>query len=571
MKKSNIILFGLITFTLFSLTFVSAYDVVSGTYSKSFTVDATAYSFKSCNIQSNYESGRCQYLYACYVITPYPSTSFNQAVQKECIDITDTKKSTFQVTYTPFKGQGQLAVTTFVTVLDYTYNPTTFTWANVLTIPTDYRSAAQIVSLCGEGKMLKGNLCYNAKAYCANTQSTNLCTNPYPLYLLDFGTGFDASNTASYCADRQNRQICDDTVSVTCTDTCKKYNSIGACTIQGADGICDVDEQMLAGATCADTNHNYVCDDVETQGTFCRTNFEPVFCGTGTACVTYPNSCFASAAGCTTSTTGTCKAIYADYCAVDANCPSPCNGVSGQCLNKLNTGFTCYYSGTCNAQMIQCAKDADCPAPYCKGVAAVCSSNTCSYSGRCITQPAAPASFWDKLASAWNDFLTWLNNIFGGGTTLPPATILNSCYQETATTATTCGGLASGSYSCSGGFFPTTPCTNGYDGSWSTQLAGNLTSIAILYVNYTVPSDALSSSLWTVKSGQQASPYWQTVNYTIPSACWGSQLAFRVRSNNTQSPYGVDLSCYTNAHSWQIISYQPAQPPMWEEAMVWSK
>lgn len=559
-SKLFILITGILLLSLISTSM--AYTVVSTTYTKDFVVDATNYAYSSCNVQDNYESGRCQYIYACYIITPYPSTSLNQAVQKECVDITDTKKTTLHVSYTPYKGQGQLAVTTFLTVLDYTYDTSTTTWKSVLFIPSDYRSAAQIVSLCGEGEMLKENLCYEAKAYCANTQSTNLCTNPYPLYLLNFGTGFDPSNTASYCADRENDKICDEVESVTCADICRKYDSMGLCTESGANGICDVDEQMLAGTTCVDANNNYVCDDVETEGTFCRTNFEPVYCGTGADCVTYPNDCFAQAAGCNNFNQGTCQPIYADYCATDANCPSPCNGVVGQCLNKLNTGFTCYYSGECNAQMIQCAKDSDCPSPYCKGVASVCSSNKCSYSGKCITQPTAPASFWDRLAAIWNQFLAWLNNIFSGGSSNPPITTSSVCYQESANVATSCGGLSTGSYSSEGQFHSSYLAINGYDGNWDTYAIGGASEEGILYFNYAVPTNALKSSLFMAKFGRG-----DAANYTIPQECFGSQLKFKVVIHNNGPPYGTTGYCYDGS-LWKSL-YSSTDTEFGDEAMVW--
>ena len=394
MKKIILTLFSLV----FLISFVSA-TVVTGTYSESFFVDATSYPLKSCNIQSNYESGSCSYLYACYVVVPRGSTDLDQAVQKECVDITDTKKTTLQVSLVPPKGI-RWAVTTFVGVLDYEYNYDTFIWAKNLTIPLDYRSAEELISLCPENQMLKYNICYPAKSVCLDTFSTNLCDNPYDLFVLDMGYGFEYNNPSRYCADRDEDLICDEVTSVTCADT-------------NNNGICDFDDIAIQDSACIDANQNYVCDSVEAEGTFCRVNFDPVHCGEGINCITYPNDCFAQASGCTNSILGICESTYGDFCFVDADCPVMCEGVVSQCKNPDGFGRRCFYSGECNPQQIQCSVDEDCPKPYCVGVDRICTStNTCQYTGRCLTQPVAPQTFWDMLRNLWNKIVQWLNTVF---------------------------------------------------------------------------------------------------------------------------------------------------------------
>jgi hypothetical protein len=215
--------------------------------------------------------------------------------------------------------------------------------------------------------------------------------------------------------------------------------------------------------------------------------------------------------------------------------------------------------------MIQCSKDADCPAPYCKGVAAVCSSNSCSYSGRCITQPAAPASFWDKLAALWNQFLTWLNNIFSGGTTPPPATLINFCYQESANVATACGGLATGTYSCVGDFSTTHPCSMFSDGNWNTYMMPASSKLVEINIDYTVPVGASSASLWQIRNYPE-----EAKNVSIPASCWNSNvLKFRFQGDDLVSPYNGKWSCYTGT-AWVDVYSKQGNPIAYEEAMIWN-
>jgi hypothetical protein len=402
MKKSILFILFSVTMLLF-LTSVSATQVISGTFSTTKTVTATNYaSIKSCWDTANYESGSCSYLYACYVVIEKGVTDLNYALLKECRDITMNPSlgTVFNINFPVPKGK-IYALTTFITELKYVYSASTSSWATPTTIiPSDYRSAEQLISICNEGYLLRNNLCYKAQAVCLNTLATNLCDNPYDLYLLDYGNGFEMNIVSHYCADRNKDGVCDTTESFTCSDT-------------NLNGVCDSDDIKVQGVACVDANKNYVCDNVESQGVFCRTNYNPVYVGTGTACVTYPNACFAVGAGKTTYTNGTCSAIYTNLCSVNADCPSMCSGVTGICKN-VGQGNFCEYSGECNPRIIQCSTDASCPQPYCTGVAAQCNTatNTCTYAGRCITQPNAPSNIWARLATIWNTFMVWLSSIF---------------------------------------------------------------------------------------------------------------------------------------------------------------
>jgi len=150
--------------------------------------------------------------------------------------------------------------------------------------------------------------------------------------------------------------------------------------------------------SCVDENHNGVCDDVETEGCFCTTNYNPV-CANG---VTYPNECFAECAGKTSFSQGECQPIeIVRQCMVDSDCPSipGCLHITATCIN-----YQCSYVGECE----QCHEDSDCPAPPCVGVAAQCGENgMCQYSGSCMTTPHE-TGIWAKIAAMWTALWAWI-------------------------------------------------------------------------------------------------------------------------------------------------------------------
>jgi len=378
----------------------NAYTIANGTYTKTVSINAASYTYKSCNIQANYESGNCQYLYGAYVIIPKGSTDLSSAIQKTYTDITDTKSVTYNIVFIPPRGN-RWALVSFLAVQNNTYNFTTGVWTNTMTIPLDYRSAYEIISLCPTGQMLRNVYCYPSRSVCVNQYGTNMCNNPYQLYVLDIGYGYRYNDASSFCADRSDDGVCDLTTSITCPDT-------------NLNGVCDADDLYIFNATCIDANNNWVCDAVEGSGTFCRTNFNPVNCGSGASCITYPNSCFASASGCSTTTqqNGTCAPVYVSLCATNADCPPPCDGVSGQCKNPDGTGFRCMYAGECNPRLIQCSVDTDCPKSPCVGASFQCAANKCVIAGKCVTQPIQ-LTFWQQLAVIWNSFVAWVAGLFG--------------------------------------------------------------------------------------------------------------------------------------------------------------
>ena len=194
-----ILVMAIIALGAFAMPANALSTIVPDVYSKSFTVelpDASLY-LPSCNIIENYEAGKCSYVYGCYAILPKGSSDIDHAVQRSCVEMTDSPSYTYTVTMIPPKGK-IYAVTTFSTIVNYTYNYVTTSWDQSIDIPTSSISAEEIISLCPDGYMLKSNLCIPALKICIDKLGTNLCTNPYTLYALDYdGDGFvDTSGEA---------------------------------------------------------------------------------------------------------------------------------------------------------------------------------------------------------------------------------------------------------------------------------------------------------------------------------------------------------------------------------------
>jgi len=108
-----------------------------------------------------------------------------------------------------------------------------------------------------------------------------------------------------------------------------------------------------------------------------------------------------------------------------------------------------------------------------------------------------------------------------------------------------------------------------YDGDWDTY--GSTSSGDVyLYINYTKPSNALSSSLWQVKD-QDA-----TINLTIPNECWSqSPLQFRGWIDAFVGPSTrVYWHCYDGT-SWQELRVSGVEDGyyayLYEEAMLWAE
>ena len=130
------------------------------------------------------------------------------------------------------------------------------------------------------------------------------------------------------------------------------------------------------------------------------------------------------------------------------------------------------------------------------------------------------------------------------------------CYQEFANESTDCGGVGTGAYAYTGGW--TNPLLT-FDGNWSTD-AWSTGAGDYLYINYTKPLGALSTSIWIVEDTTAQR------NFTIPSSCWNydsDKLIFRAYST---AAVQHSWACYNG--SWNILQ-AGSTSGIHEEAMLW--
>ncbi len=140
------------------------------------------------------------------------------------------------------------------------------------------------------------------------------------------------------------------------------------------------------------------------------------------------------------------------------------------------------------------------------------------------------------------------------------------CYQESANESTSCGGLETGSYECSG-TWQDGQCSNVFDGDWSTSgISDGSGNEAVLYINYTKPFGATNNSNWTVKWAEGLGAR----NYSIPSSCWdfdSNKLSFKVVSKQT-GPISYSSQWFCLDGSWNLVE-QDTSHNVFEEAMWW--
>lgn len=142
------------------------------------------------------------------------------------------------------------------------------------------------------------------------------------------------------------------------------------------------------------------------------------------------------------------------------------------------------------------------------------------------------------------------------------------CYQDTANVSTECGGLDTGTYALVGTW---TNGANTYDEDWATYGAGtSFTTLSYLYINYTKPAGANSSSYWVVRDGATGDPWYNDL--TILSSCWNyneTKLILRVSSSTYKAPTGSNWTCYDGG--WQQLRASATYPAfnIMEEAMYW--
>ena len=140
----------------------------------------------------------------------------------------------------------------------------------------------------------------------------------------------------------------------------------------------------------------------------------------------------------------------------------------------------------------------------------------------------------------------------------------NSCYQETATQSTSCGGLSSGQYSTEGNW--TGDTTTLYDGNISTGcIKLNTTSQnATLYINYTLPPYTQGNTMWYIADNTT------TVNNIIPTNCMANPVRLRIIVENKITGEMEDyFYCYnTTSSSWSLINTLVSST-LNEEWLIW--
>ncbi len=165
-------------------------------------------------------------------------------------------------------------------------------------------------------------------------------------------------------------------------------------------------------------------------------------------------------------------------------------------------------------------------------------------------------SLWGNFSGTWEVNQTTYGNY-------------SFCYQETANVSTSCGGLSTGTYGFSAGstwFYPASNGTNCMDGNWSSYDMAANAQTSNMYINYTKPSRAVSSSFWQVKDGDG------TINLTIPSTCWSqSPLQFKIVSSAIGT-FHVEEYC-KNSTGWHLLQNATGvgSRAFYEEAMQWNR
>jgi len=149
------------------------------------------------------------------------------------------------------------------------------------------------------------------------------------------------------------------------------------------------------------------------------------------------------------------------------------------------------------------------------------------------------------------------------------------CYQESANVSNQtgidgdCGLNYSGSYE-SNGVYPGglnpgwVDEENIYDGNWGTWGRAGYRP-GELNITYSIPSNALNSSLWRVKGGSLDN------NLTIPNQCWGyGNNVIKLYLESDLVDDLVDFYCYNSSESLILINASTVfTGVIYEEAMWW--
>lgn len=142
------------------------------------------------------------------------------------------------------------------------------------------------------------------------------------------------------------------------------------------------------------------------------------------------------------------------------------------------------------------------------------------------------------------------------------STLSSTCYQETANTLTSCGGLDTGSYTPTDGEWDGVAPV--YDGDWGTKTHADGGYLASLLVNYTIPSDTTSVE-WLIKDDGG------TENLTILSSCLTTDvLQLKIESDLSFTPAHVRWSCFNGTWALLRMYNLTAGGFVYEEAIFWS-
>ena len=156
------------------------------------------------------------------------------------------------------------------------------------------------------------------------------------------------------------------------------------------------------------------------------------------------------------------------------------------------------------------------------------------------------------------------------------------CLQETSNISAACGGLTTGNYTCLGNFAPASNpnCDAVFDGNYLTS-DNTDGGTSYMLVNYTKPSNALSSSLWEAKYGFEHN------NITLPTGCFdlNETLELRLRTKRFGGgpcPAGYNFTsqpqCYDHSVGyWINVSVESSESlcgtdasKIYEESMHWN-
>ena len=121
------------------------------------------------------------------------------------------------------------------------------------------------------------------------------------------------------------------------------------------------------------------------------------------------------------------------------------------------------------------------------------------------------------------------------------------CYQENADSSNSCGGLNTGIYFYDGDW---TEDYKSYDGNWETY--SNAYNLGNLYVNYTKPARALSTSKWQFKYEKLTALPNPSINCS-PDDSICSNSCSQVFKNSTSLPWKETVDgCFDNSNIYGI-------------------